>query len=160
MLGSIKSEKSQTTIPSDRDNTFLRIRDEVGFTKLDRMVFESIEKWMVNKARFLFAKGRIADDDTQFDATAAAYEESYNIFLETKGMTFPETWKALSLLAFTKFLQGCPFEQVESMLLEAMGHQIELLSKDHEDTLITMVYLGEFYTNYGKYDLALPIFME
>ncbi|CAK4458118.1 unnamed protein product [Aphanomyces euteiches] len=174
MLGSIKSEKSQTTIPSDRDNIFLRIRDEVGFTKLDRMVFESIEKWIVrvvdqqidqvsskvNKARFLLAKGRIADDDTQFDATAAAYEESYNIFHKTKGMTFPETWKALSLLAFTNFLQGCPYEQVESRLLEAMGHQIELLSKDHEDTLITMVYLGEFYTNYGKYDLALPIFME
>ncbi|CAK4742594.1 unnamed protein product [Aphanomyces euteiches] len=105
MLGSIKSEKSQTTIPSDRDNIFLRIRDEVGFTKLDRMVFESIEKWMVrvvdqqidqvsskvNKARFLLAKGRIADDDTQFDATAAAYEESYNIFHKTKGMTFPES---------------------------------------------------------------------
>ncbi|KAH9127516.1 hypothetical protein AeMF1_002202 [Aphanomyces euteiches] len=148
MLGSIKSEKSQTTIPSDRDNIFLRIRDEVGFTKLDRMVFESIEKWMVrvvdqqidqvsskvNKARFLLAKGRTADDDTQFDATAAAYEESI----------CGKPSRYLRLQNFCK----------------AMGHQIELLSKDHEDTLITMVYLGEFYTNYGKYDLALPIFME
>ncbi|CAK4776433.1 unnamed protein product, partial [Aphanomyces euteiches] len=40
MLGTIKSEKSQTTVPSDRDNIFKLIQDEVGFTKLDRMVFE------------------------------------------------------------------------------------------------------------------------
>ncbi|KAH9133542.1 hypothetical protein LEN26_007069 [Aphanomyces euteiches] len=44
MLSAIQSEKSQTTIPSDRDNIFKLIHDEDGFSKLDRMVFDLQEE--------------------------------------------------------------------------------------------------------------------
>ncbi|KAF0735481.1 hypothetical protein Ae201684_008048 [Aphanomyces euteiches] len=174
MLATIHSEKSQTTIPSDRDNIFKLIRKEVGFQKLDRMVFEALEKWMLRtvekqiddaksletKAAWLYTKAEMtATKGFLYRATIASYE-CYDIYRQEKGDNFVGTWKALSQLAMLKMYQGYPFEEVEPMFLNALDHLTELLSRSHEDTLQTMHYMGTFYVYNQKYDLAMPLLKE
>ncbi|CAK4856117.1 unnamed protein product, partial [Aphanomyces euteiches] len=112
MLGTINSEKSETTEPTDRDRIFELIEEEVGFTKLDRMIFEALVKWMVRmvdqqieqatsqeaKADWLFTKGHIADTEIQKDVAVDSFQKSYEIYRQEKGLSFPGTWKALAEL--------------------------------------------------------------
>ncbi|KAF0735524.1 hypothetical protein Ae201684_008004 [Aphanomyces euteiches] len=174
MLGTINSEKSETTEPTDRDRIFELIEEEVGFTKLDRMIFEALVKWMVRmvdqqieqatsqeaKADWLFTKGHIADTEIQKDVAVDSFQKSYEIYRQEKGLSFPGTWKALAELGRSKMLQDRSLEEAESLCLEALNHQIELLSKDHEDTLVTMNYLGACYIYHGKLDTALPLLLD
>ncbi|KAH9074676.1 hypothetical protein Ae201684P_022477 [Aphanomyces euteiches] len=176
MLGTIKSEKSQTTVPSDRDNIFKLIQDEVGFTKLDRMVFEAIEKWVLRavddqieratsleiKAEWLNRKASLIVTNGQIDVGALISQQCYDLYCQEgdKYDKLPAKWDTLSQLAIIKMYQGRPLDEVEPMFLEALNHQIELLTKNHIHTLATMNYLGTCYINHRKYDLALPIFME
>ncbi|CAK4611605.1 unnamed protein product, partial [Aphanomyces euteiches] len=46
MLASIKSESSRTTVAADREFIQAKIRADVGFAKLDRMVFQVLESWI------------------------------------------------------------------------------------------------------------------
>ncbi|KAH9102205.1 hypothetical protein LEN26_010778 [Aphanomyces euteiches] len=174
MLGTIQSEKSQTTMPMDRVNIFHHIHGEVGFAKLDRMVFDAIEKWMLrtvdqqidqatslgSKAAWLFSKGQIAEGEAQYDIAVALFQESYEKYRDEKGIMFPGTWKAFAQLAKQKMHLGGSHDDVEAMYLEALDHQTELLSRDHEDTLDTMTNLGDCYINLGKYDMALKLLLE
>ncbi|CAK4253086.1 unnamed protein product [Aphanomyces euteiches] len=174
MLSTIQSEKSQTTIPSDRDNIFKLIHDEDGFSKLDRMVFDAIEKWMLRtvdkqinraickgeKASWLYTKARFAATKGQFKEAAAASQECYDIYRRDIGGKHHGVWKAQSQLALIRMYQGCPFEEVESTCLESLDHQIKLLTKDHEDTMVTMHNLGHCYGYHRKADLALPVLKE
>ncbi|CAK4318878.1 unnamed protein product [Aphanomyces euteiches] len=138
------------------------------------MVFDAIEKWMLrtvdqqidqatslgSKAAWLFSKGQIAEGEAQYDIAAALFQESYEKYRDEKGIMFPGTWKAFAQLAKQKMHLGGSHDDVEAMYLEALDHQMELLSRDHEDTLDTMTNLGDCYINHGKYDMALKLLLE
>ncbi|CAK4128559.1 unnamed protein product [Aphanomyces euteiches] len=173
MLSTIHSEKSETTVPSDRDNIFTLIRDEVGFTKLDRMVFEAIEKWTLRtidkeiehaasldaKTKWLFIKASLIFTNDQIDAAALTFQQCYDLYCESdKYGKLPGKWATLGMLATLKMHQGRPFDEVEPMFLDSLNHQIELLTKDHMSTLGTMNYLGTCYINHRKLDLAFADF--
>ncbi|KAF0735477.1 hypothetical protein Ae201684_008044 [Aphanomyces euteiches] len=174
MLTTIQSEKSETTIPSDRDNIFRLIQDEVGFTKLDRMVFEAIEKWVFrtvereierapsweSKARLLFTKAELAADIGQMQEAASASQEAYDIYREINDDTLSDMWMALAQLAVFLRDLGHSFEEVESMFINALTHLTGLLTKKHVDTLGVMSLLGQFYMFHGKYYSAEPVLME
>ncbi|OQR85254.1 hypothetical protein ACHHYP_12041 [Achlya hypogyna] len=46
MLTAIKSEQSQTTVPSDRDGIFALIQAETSFIEVDRLIFSTILTWI------------------------------------------------------------------------------------------------------------------
>ncbi|KAH9140414.1 hypothetical protein AeRB84_015363 [Aphanomyces euteiches] len=174
MLATIQSEKSQTTIPSDRDNIFKLIRDEVGFAKLDRMVFGTIEEWMLrtvdkqiasasspeSKAEWLFTKGELYGTKGLMNEASIASRECYDIYRREKGEQFAGTWKALAQLATTQMYLGHPFGEVEMIYRDVLTHQEELLSRDHEDTLATMNYLAYGDLNSRQYEACVSILKE
>ncbi|EQC31206.1 hypothetical protein SDRG_11129 [Saprolegnia diclina VS20] len=57
MLGTIKSEASETTVPSDRDGIFELIRAETSFTAVDRLIFSTISDWMMRTLSAQIASG-------------------------------------------------------------------------------------------------------
>ncbi|OQR85240.1 hypothetical protein ACHHYP_12051 [Achlya hypogyna] len=69
MLGTIKSEQSETTIPSDRDGIFALIKAETLFIEVDRLVFSTIRDWM---GRSLSAYAQSLDDRLE-EATVWRY---------------------------------------------------------------------------------------
>ncbi|CAK4352082.1 unnamed protein product [Aphanomyces euteiches] len=174
MLSTIQSEKSSTTVPSDRDNIFKLIRDEVGFAKLDRMVFEVIEKWMARtvhqqidqapclekKAAWLLVKADFLQEHGEFAASMETCQAAVNIYRQDLQDQSSDTWKAQTLLAALKFDEGHPREEWEPLLQESLVKQIRLLSKDHADTLATMHHLGHCYGSICEYDLGLSFLME
>ncbi|KAH9152918.1 hypothetical protein LEN26_003620 [Aphanomyces euteiches] len=174
MLTTIQSEKSETTIPSDRDNIFRLIQDEVGFTKLDRMVFETIEKWVFrrvekqiiratsleSKALWLVTKAELTADIGQIQEAASASQEAYDIYREINDDTLSDMWMALAQLAVFLRDLGHSFEEVESMFVNALTHLTGLLTKKHVNTLGVMSLLGQFYMFHGKYYSAEPVLME
>ncbi|CAK5234476.1 unnamed protein product [Aphanomyces euteiches] len=174
MLSTIQSEKSETTIPSDRDNIFQLIRDEVGFVKLDRMVFEVLEKWMLrtvdqqieqaadvlSRAGWLMVKGTLLRMKSDYGDAAIVFRSAHDIYLCGKGPDCPDAWKALADTAAAMLERGGALDEVATMSEEALGHQIRLLSKDHEETLSSMDCLGNIYSRQGKYDVAMPLLME
>ncbi|CAK4088742.1 unnamed protein product [Aphanomyces euteiches] len=174
MLSTIQSEKSETTIPSDRDNIFQLIRDEVGFVKLDRMVFEVLEKWMLrtvdqqieqaadvlSRAGWLMVKGSLLRKKGQYVEAVDVYQTAHDVYLREKGVDFPETWNALAGVASSKVEIGGSLEEVQSMLEEVVAHQTRLVSKDHKETLSTMNRLGNVYSRQTKYDIAMPLLVE
>ncbi|KDO16217.1 hypothetical protein SPRG_18249, partial [Saprolegnia parasitica CBS 223.65] len=46
MLATIKSEDSETTVPSDRDGIFYLIRAETSFIAVDRLIFSTLSNWI------------------------------------------------------------------------------------------------------------------
>ncbi|KAH9125562.1 hypothetical protein AeMF1_003844 [Aphanomyces euteiches] len=116
MLSTTQSEKSETTIPSDRDNIFQLIRDEVGFVKLDRMVFEVLEKWMlrtvsqqseeafdeISRAAWLLVKGGLLRGKGHYGDAVDIFYAVRIIYLRELGIDSPEAWNALADVASTK----------------------------------------------------------
>ncbi|KAH9112379.1 hypothetical protein AeMF1_013280, partial [Aphanomyces euteiches] len=139
-------------------------------------VFEAIEKWVFRtvddqieratsleiKAEWLNRKASLIVTNGQIDVGALISQQCYDLYCQEgdKYDKLPAKWDTLSQLAIIKMYQGRPLDEVEPMFLEALNHQIELLTKNHVDTLATMNYLGTCYLNHRKYDIALPIFME
>ncbi|KAH9101856.1 hypothetical protein LEN26_015652 [Aphanomyces euteiches] len=179
MLSTIQSEKSETTIPSDRDNIFQLIRDEVGFVKLDRMVFEVLEKWMLrtvdqqieqaadvlSRAGWLMVKGTLLRMKSDYGDAAIVFRSAHDIYLCGKGPDCPDAWKALADTAAAMLERGGALDEVATMSEEALGHQIRLLSKDHEETLSSEDHpdtsrmqnnVGIIYLMLGKTSSALP----
>ncbi|CAK4787820.1 unnamed protein product, partial [Aphanomyces euteiches] len=163
MLSTIKSEKSETTVPSDRDNIFQLIRDEVGFVELDRMVFDVMEKWMLRsveheidaaptteiQADWIMVKGNLLHDKGEYAQAAEAFQTAHEISVES-----------LETIALGELALGHPLEEIEAIYEETLRHEIRLLSKDHEDTLGTMNNLGGIYSRQGKHDVAVSLLME
>ncbi|CAK4902169.1 unnamed protein product [Aphanomyces euteiches] len=174
MLSKVKSERSETTVPSDRDNIFELIRDEVGFIELDRMVFDVVEKWMLRsveheidaaptteiQADWIMVKGNLLNDKSEYAQAAEAFQTAHEIFRREFGDDCSDTWKALGELATMKLALGHPLEEIEAIYEETLRHEIRLLSKDHEDTLGTMNNLGGIYSRQGKHDVAVSLLME
>ncbi|CAK4664769.1 unnamed protein product [Aphanomyces euteiches] len=174
MLSKGKSERSETTVPSDRDNIFELIRDEVGFTQLDRMVFGVVEKWMLRsidheidaaptteiQVEWIMVKGNLLYDKGEYAQAADAFQTAHEIYRRDFGEDCPETWQALAQWGRSKWSLGHPLDEIEAKYDEVLRHQLRLLSKDHKDTLTSMTNLGAIYSRQGKYDVALPLLME
>ncbi|CAK4664779.1 hypothetical protein LEN26_015199 [Aphanomyces euteiches] len=105
MLSTVKSEKSKTTVPSDRDNIFQLIRDEVGFVELDRMVFDVMEKWMFRsidheidaaptteiQADWIMVKGNLLQDKGEYAQAKDAFQTAHEISRQDFGDDYPES---------------------------------------------------------------------
>ncbi|EQC29229.1 hypothetical protein SDRG_13102 [Saprolegnia diclina VS20] len=63
MLGTIKSEASETTVPSDRDGIFELIRAETSFMAVDRLIFSTISDWMKRTLTAQIASGLLPLDE-------------------------------------------------------------------------------------------------
>ncbi|CAK4495486.1 unnamed protein product, partial [Aphanomyces euteiches] len=97
---------------------------------------------------------------SDYGDAAIVFRSAHDIYLCGKGPDCPDAWKALADTAAAMLERGGALDEVATMSEEALGHQIRLLSKDHEETLSSMDCLGNIYSRQGKYDVTMPLLME
>ncbi|CAK4147952.1 unnamed protein product [Aphanomyces euteiches] len=169
MLASIKSETSETKVDADRAFIQAKIEADVGFAKLDRMVFQVLEAWMVQtletqinlkttrpsmQAKYLEALGNIAIDNSDFYQAKGYFSSALGIWrLENA----PETWRAQSELAFCLACMQTARDEWEALFQKALEHQERTLEPSHRDIALTLGLYGESILAYGDYTLAMEL---
>ncbi|KAF0693332.1 Aste57867_15695 [Aphanomyces stellatus] len=168
MVAKINCANSTTTFPSDRAHIFDLIKEGPGFEKLDRMVFDALEawvvrtleaqislpltdeervKWLIVKGEMLFTKGAFEDAEDIFRSAVVVHGD-----FDKKPM---QHWRAIACLANTK--QTIHTTQWELLFLEALAHQKKYLGQSHAHTLETMRLLGEAYCYIKEHSFGMAL---
>jgi hypothetical protein len=150
MLATIRAEKSESFKPEDRDRIFEVIREEVGFSKLNAMVFECYREWVI--ATSLAVLEDCAEDSMEH-AHNLWVENSLNKRKEALGENHPDTLDSMHCLAGLYIDQGRD-EDAEPFLLECWTKRKETLGENHPDTLNSMNNLANLYESQGRYEEA------
>jgi hypothetical protein len=109
MLGTIQAEKSQCFGEDDRKRIFSVIRETVGFSKIDSMVFEQYRDWVISVA---------------MDALENCIDDLERLhLLRVVGMLY---------LGQGKYREAAPF------LNECFEKRTSILGENHLDTLSSM----------------------
>ncbi|KAF0697600.1 Aste57867_11728 [Aphanomyces stellatus] len=174
MLGTIKSEQSQTAVASDSDNITRLMQDaKISFTDLDRMLFNVLEDWMIRtlqvqidgsvsaeKAKWLYVKASVICDKGHYDLAKQCLHDALHIYRSDFHGHNVDMWKAVRIFASIEAAVGQSAPVWEPMFQDALSHQMELLGDDHYDTLLTMLEFGGAYRAYGMLDQAYPLIQE
>ena len=131
MLATIDALKSECFKPQDRDMIFEIVRKEVGFNKINSMVFERMRDWMI-------------------ETTDEAYRSESDELMQLKLM------KALAGV----YTQQGKYELAQPLYIECLEKRKQLLGDDHPDTLASINNLAILYYNQGKYNEAEPLYKE
>jgi tetratricopeptide (TPR) repeat protein len=161
MLSQIDVKNSECFKPEDRDRIFEAIKTSVGFSELNRMVFEKLRDWVIVAMR-----GETAKDQNSTDALNALaglyqgqgkYEEAEPLYvkcLEVRtsvlGEKHPNTLQSMSHLAALYESQG-KYVQAELLYVKCLKVTREVLREEHPNTLTSMNNLALLYRNQGKY---------
>ncbi|KAF0684368.1 Aste57867_23681 [Aphanomyces stellatus] len=174
MLGTIKSETSQTAVPSDRDHIVaLMTTDGVTFADLDRMLFGVLEAWIFRlvqrqvdastlaaKAEWLWALGGLFSAKKVPEKAQQCYDAAIDIFRDDLANEHPTTWRVVARAASNRHELGHARHEWEPMFQEALTCQVERYGKAIEDTLAVMYLFGLSYVEAAEYALGLPLIQE
>jgi tetratricopeptide (TPR) repeat protein len=131
MLATIQAEKSQCFGEDDRKRIFSVIRETVGFTKINSMVFEQYRDWVISVANDAL-ENCIEDHLERLD------------LLEVVGLLYLEQGK---------------YREAEPFLKECFDKSTSILGENHPNTLTMMNHLANLYKYQGQYDKALPLYI-
>jgi hypothetical protein len=168
MLSQIDVKNSECFKPEDRDRIFEAIKNSVGFSELNRMVFEKLRDWVIvamteettkeknsTDARYLSAlaalykgQGKYADAEPLYVACLALRKDSL-------GENHPDTLTSMSNLAALYQSQG-RYAEAEPLSLACLESNRETLGEKHPDILLMMNNLAALYQSQGKYAEAEP----
>ena len=120
MLATINAEKSKCWKPEDRERIFGAVRQTVGFSGINTMVFEQLRQWVItltmsalgqeaDKMKPLGLKiklARLYDSQGKYDAAEPLYKECLATRKEVLGDRHPDTLSSLNNLAICYKAQG------------------------------------------------------
>ncbi|KAF0699702.1 Aste57867_9751 [Aphanomyces stellatus] len=170
MLGTIKSAKSTTFVPSDRDNIVaLMAKMKIGFSDLDRMLFDVLEAWMFrtveaqlgteNKAHWLGVLANIWIDKKVM-AKAREYLNQAIELYRVDGDTGAAMWTAMGLAAAVDGVLGQPRSVWEPKFQDAITHLTTVSGPASLDTLTTMLEFALAYLRVRDIDAAVPLLRD
>ncbi|KAF0683592.1 Aste57867_24358 [Aphanomyces stellatus] len=171
MLGTIKSENSQTAIATDRHNILDTLAEaNVSFSDLDRMLFDVLEDWMIRtvqdqikstelavKAQWMAVLGEIWFKGNAFDKAQQAFEDAVQIHRQELASNDPEMWRYVANAAYSAGRRDKSRDVWEPMFQQALDNQLALLGNDHADTLNTMLLWGQCNCNHGNFEAGVPL---
>ncbi|KAF0696869.1 Aste57867_12402 [Aphanomyces stellatus] len=176
MLVAIKSEKSDTFLPGDRDSIVAVMHENgVGFGDLDRMLFDVLESWMIrtieiecsdpnaaltDKAKWLEVLANLFCDKRIKERAKACLDDALRIYRDDLHDQDPATWNILSKAAQLCQVSGDARAKWEPMFEEALARQSNLFGREHADTLTTMVRFGASVLDAGDTNVAMALFQE
>ncbi|RHY30328.1 hypothetical protein DYB32_004399 [Aphanomyces invadans] len=167
MRAQVNCKHSSTTVPSDRDHIFKLIDDTVGGTdKLDRLVFEVMQTWVLqtvgnqvkvattpeDRFRWLFTQAQTLVVVGRCTEALEVYQSAMDLFAANLPLTFWRGWQALYRFAELKAYTGQPRELWEPMFDEAVPRLQTLLGKDHNVALSALREAGFWLCRSGCTD--------
>ncbi|KDO22627.1 hypothetical protein SPRG_21109 [Saprolegnia parasitica CBS 223.65] len=171
MLATIKSEDSETTVPSDRDGIFALIRAETSFTAVDRLIFSTLSNWikaaleasiasaptLAEKAARWRHLGFIYDRSNHDIETERCFRHAVALFTQANGPNDLETFKTQSALAICIAFQRKPKTEWEPLFLSTLSALADLLGAAHETTLVARLRLTVALSWNGDHHGALTV---
>ncbi|KAH9142805.1 hypothetical protein AeRB84_013144 [Aphanomyces euteiches] len=169
MLARIKSETSETKVEADREFIEAKIRADIGFSRLDRMVFEVMESWIFRtletqsnlptnapamQAKYLEALGSIHLNARRYPQAKEHFTRANDIWHQENT---PDKWRSQSEVAIAMAVCQEPRSEWEPLFQEALEHQEIELGSDHRDTAITLGYYGVALGEYNEYSRATEL---
>ncbi|KAF0696665.1 Aste57867_12601 [Aphanomyces stellatus] len=175
MLASIKSERSQTAVASDRAYLVARMAEaHVSFADMDRIVFDVLQAWMVRTIEreletvtvslAIQAQWYVVLADMYIlqhamalaaDALARAMH-IYRVDLDDNPDAPSAKWKCVARAANVMWATGQPSTVWAPMFHDALAH----LGPDTHDSLVATFDFGSCYLSQGEYSLALPLLLD
>ena len=130
-LATINAEKSECFKKEDKDKIFKIVQDEVGFNKINSLVFERMRDWMIDTA--LISLHQEKDNEIKLKLMNGCGEIYYH---------------------------QRNFEKAKSLYLECLEKRRQILGEDSPLTLQSLNNLAVLYSNTGQHNLAVPLFEE
>jgi tetratricopeptide (TPR) repeat protein len=174
MLATIRAEKSKSFKPDDRDRIFEVIRDEIGFSKLNAMIFECYREWVietslsalqdctedsVEHADMLLVVGALLMGQGNYEMAELYGQSSLNKRKDARVENHPKTLNSMNNLAILYQRQG-RYEEAEPLYLECWTKRKDALGENHPDTLNSLHCLAILYTTQGRYQEAESLYLE
>jgi tetratricopeptide (TPR) repeat protein len=163
MLSQINVKNSECFKPEDRERIFEAIKSSVGFSELNRMVFERLRDWVIVAMREETAKGENSTDARYLNALAGLYKgqgkyvEAESLYVEclevrtaALGENHPDTLESMNNLAALYDSQG-KYAEAESLYGKCLEGWTAALGENHPHTLSSMNNLAVLYDSQGKY---------
>ena len=174
MLSIVNAEKSEAWNPMDKENIHFVIRKQVGFAKINSMLFEQMRDWVLKVAlaelnvvkidtedeRDLMALvGGLYESQGKYDEAEPLYKECLAKRETILGKDHPNTLQSMNNLALLYKSQG-KYDEAEIVYKECLAKRETILGKDHPSTLNTMNNLALLYKSQGKYAEAETLLKE
>ncbi len=183
MFSCINVEKSQAFKQEDRDRIFQAIRNTIGFSQLNAIVFNRLREWIVavtevevskctssleeeysaNFVRTLGLKIALAHI---YDHLLGASDVSERILTECiteyrakSDITHRDALTAMNNLAALKQKRG-DFKSAVELLDECLGISQIVLGKDDVNTLATMTNLASVHQDLKNFEKAESLYLE
>ena len=173
MLGSINAEKSTAFLPEDRDRIFEVIRNEVGFSKINTLIFEQLRTWVINQAKQKLETnkdkerqpklhnmlGMLYMGQGNYRASCPLLEKCLKLTKDVFGPDHPDTLTAMNNLASLYKAQG-KAEAAETLYVDCLERTESAYGPGHLYTLERMLNMVGFYYDRGKVKVAENFVMK
>ncbi|KAF0695974.1 Aste57867_13246 [Aphanomyces stellatus] len=171
MLATIKSDKSQTSVSSDRESIVaLMTSDNVTFATLDRMLFDVMDAWILRtvqrqidlstlatKAKWLSVLGTLFSDKNVYEKAKQCFDDAGHIYELLSGQEHPKLWLMMAHSASISCSAGDARDVWQPRLDKALTCQVQQYGKDNKITLEIMYLCSLSYNRFGENDIALPL---
>ena len=172
MLGIIDAEKSIASQLEDKEAIHRAIREEVGFSKVNELVFEQYRDWVVNVIKkeldgtndeericklmnmlglIYMGQGRIQDAEPFL-------KKCLHMQTSTLGPRHRETLRSMNRLAVLFSQQG-KYDAAEKLHLDCFDNRIACLGAEHPSTLTSIFNLAGVYYSQGRPKLAEELYV-
>ena len=173
MLGVINAENSTASNPADLERIFEVIRNEVGFSNINTLVFEQLRAWVIDVAKkelemntdekmrpkLMRMLGTLYFGQGKYEASQPLLEESMEKFRATLGPDHPDTLVSINDISVLFYMQG-KYAAAEPLYVECLEKRRGTLGSNHPDTLSSINNLALLYSKLGKYEAAEDLFLE
>ncbi|GFH55193.1 TPR-like protein [Chaetoceros tenuissimus] len=150
MLSDVDAEKSEAFKLKDKERIHSVIREKIGFTGINSMLFEQLRDWVIN----------VGLKELEISEVDSEEHLSLMNMHETKlGPDHPRTLTSMNNLALLYYHQG-KYDLAEPLYKDCLSKYETKLGPDHPDTLRFFNNLAILYYVQGKYDLAEPLYKD
>ncbi|KDO18962.1 hypothetical protein SPRG_14395, partial [Saprolegnia parasitica CBS 223.65] len=174
MLSTIKSEDSETTVPSDRDGIFKLIRAETSFLAVDRLIFSTLSSWIKTTLETSIAAsfspeskalrwrqlGLLFDNLYRRAESEQCFREALCLSLQVHGPVHSDTLLLQSLVAFAMGHQRKLRSEWEPLLRSTVSTAMQHLGETHLTTLAARSNWVSSLRHNGAYAEALSLALE
>jgi len=173
MFGTINVENSDCFKKEDLEAIKEVVRKEVGFHKVNGMIFDKLRVWMIDitkaavdgeedidrKLKLMDALGGVYQQQGLYDLSETIYQECLKQNKQLKGDNDVETLLSLSNLA-NLYIDIKNYEKAEYLYLEGLTLSKQVLGYNHIHTINTMGNLANIYKIQNKYDQSLALYLD
>jgi tetratricopeptide (TPR) repeat protein len=178
MMSFIRADKSQCSVPSDKEAIFNVIQRTVGFARLDAMVFERYREWVLQVSMEALQNCNGDDDDDIMEALTMRqsigsllllqgkyseaqvyFQECFEASKDLLGEDDPDVLTRMSLFGRILTKQG-RYDEAEVILESCVDKRKRLFGQDHVDTLQAFSHLASLYYCQEKYEEAGTLYQS